>query len=197
MAVTDAVSSVPASFTSVNSNATASTQGSGRGDNRQPGPEGEGDDIVPRFERWKLKFLARNIKDYAKQLDFYQIELGAIGGNIDGVDYAKNLVGAPQTRRAPSGDEERLYFMWTSPGPLMKYDRRLLEKAGVRLSNRQMLKFIPKQLENMLANIELDYAKERGHNKVQEIAKTIFESRPVDGGYTFEVIEQTYRTPRW
>lgn len=197
MAVTDAVSSVPASFTSVNSNASASTQGSGRGDSRQPGPEGEGDDIVPRFERWKLKFLARNLKAYASQLDYYKIELAAIGGGINGVDYAKNLAGAPQTRRGASDDEERLYFMWTSPGPLMKYDQQLLQKAGVKLTGRQMLKFIPKNLENMLANIELEYAREHGHEKVTEIAKTIFESRAVDGGYMFEVIDQTYRKPRW
>ena len=196
MAVTDAVSSVPASFTSVNSNATANTQGKGKGDNRQPGPLGEGDDIVPRFERWKLKFLARNINAYATQLDYYEIELGAIG-KVQGVDYASNLAGAPRKRRGQSADEERLYFMWTSPGPLMKYDEQLLGKAAIQTSGRQMLKFIPKPLENMLANIELEYAKERGHDKVQEIAKTIFESRPVDGGYMFEVIDQTYRKPRW
>lgn len=196
-AVTDAVSSVPASFESVNSNASATTQGSGKGDNRQPGPEGEGDDIVPRFERWKLKFLAKNLTSYATQLDFYEIELAAIGGNIQGVDYARGLAGSPQTRRGDSETEKRLYFMWTSPGPLMQYDRQLLQKAGVGLSNRQMLKFIPKNLENMLANIELEYARERGHERVTEIAQTIFESRPADGGFTFEVIEQKYRKPRW
>lgn len=50
-AVTDAVSSVAASLDTMNTNATASTSGTGKGDSRPPGPEGEGEDIVPRFER--------------------------------------------------------------------------------------------------------------------------------------------------
>jgi len=195
-AVTDAVSSVPASFESVDSNASASTAGTGKGDSRPPGPMGEGDDIIPRFERWKLKFLAKNLSAYALQLDFFSIELGALGGQIQGVDYAARLSGAPQTRRGESESEKRLYFMWTTPGPLKEYDRQLLLKAGINTADRQMLKFIPKELENMLANIELDYAKGKGHASVTEIAQTIFESRPSDGGFTFVVIDQKYRTPK-
>lgn len=195
-AVTDAVSSVPASFEAVDSNASATTAGNGQGDSRPPGPMGEGDDIIPRFERWKLKFAAKNLKAYASQLDYYEIELAAVGGQIQGVDYATNVSAAPRTRRGQSSEEERLYFMWTTPGPLMQYDRQLLQSAGVQLPGRQMLKFIPKNLENMLAAIELEFAKSKGHNSVTEIAQTIFESRPADGAYRFEVIDQKYRVPK-
>ena len=195
-AVTEAVSSVPASFEAVDSNASATTAGNGQGDSRPPGPMGEGEDIVPRFERWKLKFAAKNLNAYAVQLDYYEIELAAIGGQVEGVDYAANLAAAPQTRRGKSSAEERLYFMWTTPGPLMQYDRQLLQKAGVQLPGRQMVKFVPKNLENMLAAIELEFAKSKGHDSVTEIAQTIFESRPADGGYQFEVIDQKYRTPK-
>jgi hypothetical protein len=196
LAVTEAVSSVPASFEAVDSNVSATSKGAGQGDSRPPGPMGEGDDIIPRFERWKLKFVAKNLAAYAAQLDYYEIELAAIGGDIQGVDYAANVAAAPQTRRGPSEGEERLYFMWTTPGPLMQYDRQLLQKAGVQLTNRQMLKFIPKNLENMLANIELEFAEANGHSSVTEIAQTIFESRPAEGAYRFEVIDQKYRVPK-
>lgn len=195
-AVTDAVSTVAASIDSVDSDATATTQGSGKGDSRQAGPEGEGDDIVPRFERWKLKFAAKNLVAYASQLDFYKIELAAIGGQIQGVDYASRLASAPQTRRGESATEKRLYFMWTVAGPLMQYDRQLLQKAGIPLAGRQMLKFVPPELENQLAAKELEYAREQGHQSVTEIAQTVFESQPNDGGYTFVVIDQRYRTPK-
>ena len=56
-----------------------------------------------------------------------------------------------------------------------------------------MLKFIPKDLENQLAVIELDYAKSKGHQSVTEIAKTVFENNPDGNGYKFEVISQRYR----
>ena len=196
-AVTDAVSSVAGGLMTTDTQATATTAGTGAGDSRPPGPPGEGEDIIPRFERWQLNFTARDIRQYATQLDFYQIELGAIGGSIQGVDVAKNLVGSPQKYRiVDTESEKRLYFMWNSPSPLMEFDRQLLEQAAIPLPNRQMLKFIPKDLENQLAQIELEYSTAKGHPSVTEIAKTVFESKPDGGGYKFEVVSQRYRKTR-
>ena len=197
-AVTDAVSSVAASLDSVNSNSAATTQGTGKGDSRPPGPEGEGEDIVPRHERWELKFSAKNESGYAQQLDFYKIELGALGGGVQGVDYVSGLSGSPQVRRGASADEKRLYFMWVDrSSPLYQYDRQLLQKAGVNIgSGREMVKFIEPELENMLAHVELEYATKNGHASVTEIQKTIFESRSQGSGYVFEVVDQRYRKPK-
>ena len=188
-AVTDAVSSVAATA------ATSQSSSQSKGDSRPPGPAGEGEDIVPRFERWQLNFTVHNIAEYATQLDFYKIELGAIGGSIQGVDVATNLSGSPTSRRiVNTADEKRLYFIWTSPSPLMQFDRTLLQKANVTLQgNRQMLKFIPAELENQLANTELEYAKANGHPSVVEIAKTVFGSRSTSDGFEFEVVSQRYR----
>jgi len=98
-AVTDAVSSVAASLTTTNTNAAASSQGSGAGDSRPPGPEGEGDDIIGRWDRWELTFSAKGKKAYATQLDFYGIELAAFGGGGPNViEIASNLAGSPQRR---------------------------------------------------------------------------------------------------
>jgi len=188
-AVTDAVSTVAASVSNVQATSEA------RGDSRPPGPEGEGEDIIPRGERWQLNFSAHNIQEYAAQLDHYKIELGAIGGGIQGVDVANNLAAAPQQRRiVDTKSEQRLYFMWTTIGPLMQYDRQLLQKAGISLANkRTMMKFIPPELENQLAHLELEYAKSKGRQSVVEIAKTVFESVASRDGYEFQVVSQRYR----
>src|SRR5690606_15546784 len=169
-AVTDAVSSVAA----VDS---VSTQVTGKGDSRPPGPESEGEDIIPRHERWELKFSAKNVGGYAQQLDFYKIELGALGGGVQGVDYVSGLSGSPKVRKGASGDEKRLYFMWVDrSSPLYQYDRQLLQKAGVNIgAGREMMKFVEPELENMLAHVELEYATKNGHPSVTEIQKTIFE----------------------
>lgn len=196
-AVTDAVSSVAAALDSVTSNSSATTQGTGKGDSRPPGPEGEGEDIVPRHERWELKFSAKNVNAYAEQLDYYKIELGVIGGGVQGVDYAAGLSGSPKLRRGESEAEKRLYFMWVDrSSPLFQFDRQLLQKAGVNASSRELLKFIEPELENMLANIELEYSTKNGHPSVTEIQKTIFESQGSGGGYAFVVVDQRYRKPR-
>lgn len=193
-AVTEAVSSVAASLDTMNTNATASTSGTGKGDSRPPGPEGEGEDIVPRFERWQLNFTSKGLKPYAQQLDFYKIELGSLGGGVQGVDYATNLATRPKSRHNnDSKGEKRLYFMWATASPLKQFDIQLLTQAGINTGGRQILKFIPKDLENRLARTELDYAISKGHKSVTEIAKTVFMSKPAGSGYAFEVTEQRYR----
>lgn len=199
-AVTESATSVAASVESVNSDSVATTSGSGRGDSRPPGPLGEGDDIVPRYERWEIKFQAKGIQSYASQLGFYKIELGCVGGGIPTVDYAFNLGTSPQTRSGSSADENkraRLFFMWRQENQLMQFDRQLLSRAGVQTQRRQILKFIPKDLEQQLYETEMRHAQANGHSSVKEIAKTIFESRSSpSGGYEFVVIGQRYRIPR-
>ncbi len=55
------------------------TKGSGRGDKRRAGPRGDGiDERVPREERWKINYTnSQGIDAYARQLDYFGIELGA------------------------------------------------------------------------------------------------------------------------
>jgi hypothetical protein len=123
----------------------------------------------------------------------YGIELGLIGGSIQGVDYASKLSTRPQLRRGQSSLEKRLYFMWTRPSPLMQFDRQLLRHAGAQLERREMLKFIPPPLENQLAKIELEYASARGHQSLEPVAKTIFTSKAEADGYHFVVSAQRDR----
>ncbi|MCA9132074.1 MAG: hypothetical protein KDA45_02930 [Planctomycetales bacterium] len=196
-AVTDAASNVAASLDAIDSRNDASVEGAGRGDSRPPGPLGEGDDVVPRFERWELKFQAKGLQPYALQLDFYGVELACIGGGVSTVDYATSLASTPRKRSGSSAEENkraRLHFLWRQEGPLQQFDQQLLEQAGVQTQGRQILKFLPKELEERLAQTEMQYAISQGHSSVKEIAKTVFESQAAAaGGYEFVVIEQRYR----
>lgn len=195
--VTDAISSISASLDSVDSAMSTSGNGTGKGDSRPPGPEGEGDDIVPRFERWELKFTARDKRNYSIQLEFFKIELAAIGGGKPTVDYASNLSSSPTKRSGPGDAEKRLYFMYRNEGVLLQYDRALLSSAGVQHNGRVVLKFIPKETEEVLAQAEAAYYLEKRSKefRVTDIAKTVFECRPNSKGKGFEwvVIDQRYR----
>lgn len=198
-AVTDAATSVAASIDSIDSQSAAASHGTGVGDSRPPGPLGEGDDIVPRYERWELKFQAKGIRPYAQQLDFFNIELACIGGGVQTVDYATNVASSPQTRSGTSAAENklgRLYFMWRNNSPLKQFDEQLLGQAGVRTSGRQILKFIPKSLEAQLEQLEKRAFLDAGKTTIRQVAKTIFQSEAsASGGYEFKVIEQRYRNP--
>ena len=193
-AVTDAVSTVAASLTTTDTNATATTAGTGAGDSRPPGPEGEGDDIIPRWERWQLTYTARNPQEYAQQLDFFKTELGAFGGGQNAIDTASNLAGSPQRKTNDKPDtEKRLYFSWKTATPLIQYDRNLLGKAGVSIQGKNIVRFIDPEHENELAHIELNYAKEKGYDQVGQIAKTVFEYKAGGDGFIVEVVSQRYR----
>ncbi len=196
--VTSAVTTVAAALETVDSASVDSSQGTGLGDSRPPGPLGEGDDIVPRFERWELKFTARDVKAYAAQLDFFKVELAAIGGGVSTVDYASGFSGTPTKRSGKSEDEKRLYFMWRQQGVLQQYDLQLLAKAGISTTGRKAIKFLTNEFETQLAMLEKTYAVNalKRDVRAREFAKTVFESRQTSPGkYEWVVIEQRYRNP--
>ena len=197
-AVTDAVSSVAASLTTTTTNATASSKGSGAGDSRPPGPESEGDDIIGRWERWEITFNAKSKKDYATQLDFFKIELAAFGGGSNGIETASNLSAGKPNKRVNNKPEteKRLYFSWKLTNPLLQFDRQLLSSAGIQWTGRNVIRFIPPDLENQLAYMEKEYTEGKGKVFPNDIAKTVFESQSAAGGYEFKIVSQRYRKGR-
>lgn len=158
----------------------------------------EGEDVfavVPRPERWELKFQSPNLQAYAKQLDHYGIELGLVGGGIPTVDYARNFSQGLSKRSGEGSSEKRLYFMSKQEGALLEYDRRLLGQAGFDPTDRTVLKFISPELEALLVQTELEYARTTLGIEIQveQIAKTVFESQPKStGGYELAVVQQVY-----
>lgn len=194
--VTDAISAVAASVDTIVSSNSVSGDGSGQGDSRPPGPEGEGVDGVQRGERWELKFTARDKRSYASQLDSFGIELAAIGGGINTIDYANNLAKSPTLRSGTREQEKRLFFTYLSNNALMQYDKSFLQTAKVPLKDRTVVKFIPKVTEDQLAIAEKAYYLEKRSKNffVSDIAKTIFECRPAKSGkFEWSVIDQRYR----
>lgn len=192
-AMTEAVSSVAAAMDSVSTPSDATSKGEGgMGDSRPPGPLGEGDNIIPRWERWEIRFESSSEKAYAKQLDSFKIELGAAGGGKKNVDYAKNLTkGKPDTYSGPGDKELRLYMTWRG-GNLQKYDQNLLRKAGVNISKRLLMQFYPEEVEDRLAWIEMEHAQKQ-KKTVQEFLKTVFELEPKGGAWVFVVKEMRFR----
>lgn len=152
------------------------------------------EDIVPRSERWQLNFTAPDQASYAAQLDFFRIELGVLGGAIQGIDLVSHLSTHPVSRQvADTAHEKRLYFIWTAPNRLSDFEHAILKQAGVNFSDRSVIRFLPMDLEHNLAVTELDFARAAGHESVTEIAKTVFQCVPAGVGHAFQVVDQRYR----
>jgi hypothetical protein len=189
-AVTDAVSTQAVNLEAVEGAASGlgNGEGTGTGDGRGPGPGGPG--TATQLPDWEVRFNATTLQVYAQQLDFFGIELGAIGGGKKTVDYASKFTQPNAIVRAGNGAvEKRRYLVWRK-GPLADADKQLLSKAGIDVNGRVILQFLPEPVERQMATLEAQYAKGR---KLNEIRKTVFGVRAVDGKYQFFVVEQDYR----
>ncbi len=191
-AVTDAVTSQMASLDSISTDATMTGKGSGLGDSRSAGEGGEGEDIIPRWERWQIQYAADNLAKYKSQLDYFKIELGAAGGGRPKIDYVANFTSGLKKRQGTSKEEKRLYMTW-SRGALAKADRQIIASSGIPVSNRVVMQFYPEPTENLLATVELQFAQTKKITHVKFIRKTIFGVRQSGSQYQYYVIDQLYR----
>jgi hypothetical protein len=156
-------------------------------ESRNPGPPLP-PDTLPRWERWEIRYEASNLQGYARQLNFFGIELGAVGRKPL-VDYASHFTDAsPATRSGSGSDEKRLYLTWRG-GRLEAMDRELLANAGVDVAGRTLMQFYPQNVEDTLARIELEHTKD---GRVDKLRKTVFGVRRSTDGYEFFVIEQRH-----
>ncbi|MBX3412732.1 MAG: hypothetical protein KF708_08595 [Pirellulales bacterium] len=162
--------------------------GKSHGDGRQVGRgSGKGEPGIPRAQRWEIFFQdGGTLESYARQLDFFKIELGVVGGTNQ-VQYAFRLAQPkPETRVGAAAEENRLYMTWRK-GSLQQADQELVARAGLSSAGRLVVQFFPPETENVLANVERNF---RGL-EATKIRKTRFGVREAGAGYEFYVIDQT------
>jgi hypothetical protein len=144
---------------------------------------------IPPHERWELRFPPGNsVESYARQLEYFHIELGLIGGSTD-ITYITNLADpTPKTRTGRAADEKRLYLVWQR-GSLSDADEQLVSKAKLPIADRVVAHFCPAELEAQLAQREEERAQMDMRTRIR---KTVFGVRAHEfGGYRLYVLEQT------
>jgi hypothetical protein len=143
---------------------------------------------LPRHERWEIQFPQGNtIDSYARQLDFFKIELGVIGDGAK-IAYLANLSApTPAVRSEPAGGDKRLYLIWQR-GAMREAAQELATRAKIDPRGKVLAHFCPSELEAQLAQLEDEFARQKGFRKIR---KTIFGIKPNDsGGYSCYVIDQ-------
>ncbi len=169
-------------------------EGTGKGDGKGPGPGGPGKltEGIPAYDRWEIRMSAASLDEYAKQLDFFKVELGVAGGGSPNVDYVSNLSSAKPTVRVGDGkNEHRLRFLHRA-GELRAADRQLATKAGVKTDGRVVFQFYSEEMYKNLLALE---AARKGNRRVKDIRLTIFGVQSNAGKYEFYVIDQKYLGP--
>ena len=163
--------------------------GSKVGTGSRPLGSGPGEGGIPRHQRWFIRFTqGSSLKEYAKQLDFFGIELGALFPAQKKLVYLRNFSTTAVSKEVKTGtNEKRLYMNWQS-GSLRKTDHELFKRARINTRGALILHFYPSGTENMLAKLEKDFRK----RNVKTIRRTIFSVRKRGAGYRFLVTRQTY-----
>ena len=182
-ALTAIISSQQATLDTLEGEARTSSKGRGLGDSRVAGPGGNSN-TVPRWERWQIEYNATTLGEYADKLDFFGVELAAIGGGKKQIDYAFNLSKKKPDTRSSSEDDTRIYFTW-SHGSLRAGDRDLLARAGITTRGRLLVQFYPPEVENTLALLE---NKELSGRPLDGVKKTVFGILGSSGKYEFVVL---------
>lgn len=163
--------------------------GSATGTGRRPLGAGPGERGLPREQRWFISFAqGGTLAQYAAQLDFFGIELGALLPDGRLIYLSKLTQAVPKSTIKTSGkDEKRLYMTWNG-GSLKQGDVQLFRKANIDVTGGILFHFYPKKTEQMLARLELEAA----GRPVAEIRRTYFVVRQKSPGYEFVVTRQTF-----
>jgi hypothetical protein len=147
---------------------------------------GGGDGSLGREDRWSILFHPGQTPDeYARQLDFFGIELATVNGPDSLISASRFTQPTPKVQIGSARGETRLYFAWQGAGRKTS-DVELLRRAGIEVGNRPILQFVPRELESTLARLEEAY---KGR-KAPEIRVTRFQVVPRGGGYDFQVVDQ-------
>lgn len=164
--------------------------GSAKGTGRRGLGHGPGVGGFPREQRWFVRFSDRaSVEEYAKQLDFFKIELGSL--LPDGrLAYMSGMsLPTPNVRYVQTGaNEKRLYMTWQG-GERRGADTELFKKANITIQpETPVFHFYPPDLENRLALLEKEYR----NKPVQQIRRTYFSVDPSGNGYALRVTRQLY-----
>lgn len=156
--------------------------------NRVAKGSGYGEPGLPRPQRWEVEYgESITLKDYAAILDFFKIELAAIGRS-NTIELASGFSQDKPTVRTliASANETRLYFSWRKGSSREAADRELLQKVGVQVEDRVLVQFIPDAVEQTLVTLE----KQHAGRDPKDVRRTRFGVRKAAQGYEFYVMSQ-------
>jgi hypothetical protein len=148
---------------------------------------------TPTEERWIIRFAdTSSVDEYARQLDFFDIELGAL--MPPRLVFLSDMSTTPRQREVDTGSGEgRLYMTWQGGGTRREADIKLFQRAGIDASQAlTIFHFYSQATEQMLMQLEHEYA----GRQPQEIRRTYFVVERSGQGFVFRVTRQVSLTGR-
>ena len=189
-AVTDAVSSVRASLEKRSGD--AAVMGAGRGYGSREGGPGTGGDGIPESKRWIINYEAGDINTYAKQLSFFNIDIGVIHQTKNDIWRVNDVGGAASVQKTSRERENKSLRFTHEKIRMRRWDQELCKRAGVDLANTVQAQFYPEATRVIIRGVEAAALEGTGRT-LNQVKNTILKVVPVGNGYEFVVIDILYR----
>ena len=133
------------------------------------------------------------MREYVQQLEFFDVELGAVSKTTARIDLISNLTSSkPTLSFTDRSSEKRLYFSYQA-SRLKKWDQHLARIAGVSdVTDRFIVQFYEPNVRQVLRELELAYAQDQG-KRLLEVKRTYFRVKPRGSGYEYYVHKMEFR----
>ena len=190
-AVTDAVSSVKANLEARDGDAAEMGRGKGFG-SRDGGPGTGNSDVIPEHKRWKIDYESNNISEYAKQLSFFEIDIGVIQENTNGIVRLRDVGGAPQAISTDRNAEKKSLYFTHEKRRMRRWDETLVKNNRVDLNGSFTVQFYPMKTRVLLRQVEQAYLTEVGRT-LRDVRRTYFKVVPSAGGFEFKLTDMNFR----
>ncbi len=190
--VTDAVSTVAGNLEQQDGHALQSGFGGGGG-GRDPHPGPDETDLIPEHKRWKIEYESETIEQYARQLDHFQILLGAFSLDTNEIALVRNLSQGGEVETSNRKQESKTLRFEHEIPRMRRWDRRLIRLAGVDLTGRLSVQFYPEETRVVLREVEAQYLRKISR-ELKEVRRTVFKVEPIGTGFEFKVREMQFRS---
>lgn len=191
-AVTEAVSSVRANLDKRSGDAAAMGKGGGYG-SREGGPGGTGKGI-PDYKRWNINYESENIEEYARQLDYFKIEIGVVAtqkGNND-IWRVSNVSSGPRVQKTSRANENKTLRFAHVKQRMKKWDQILCKRAGAPLDNTALVQFYPEDTRQYIRQQEANFLAAAGR-ELKDVKKTMIKVEKGEAGkYVYTITEILY-----
>ena len=190
-AVTEAVSSVRANLEARDGDAAEMGRGAGFG-SRDGGPGTGNADVIPEHKRWKIDYESNNISEYAKQLSFFDIDIGTVQQNTNGIVRLRDVGGNPQTISTDRKAEKKTLYFSHEKRRMRRWDETLVKNNGIDLEGSFTVQFYPMKTRVLLRQVEQAYLTEVGRT-LRDVRRTYFKVVPSAGGFEFKLTDMNFR----
>lgn len=143
-------------------------------------------------QRWKIQFSAKSQDEYARQLSFFKIDLGAVHRQTNDIVRLSDPGGVPQVAKSSRKQEQStLYFAHERP-EFSRWEEQILKKNGVAVTDCLTVQFYPDEIREHLLKLEQEFLAKSGKTQ-QDVHQTIFKVVSNEGAYEFRVDQVTYQ----